>query len=74
MRTYEATGIVKRTVIDTITVRVKVEDETEVPEKASLVLASFPKEHHQEGASYCYIENRDNVDTEVLEIKDIRKV
>lgn len=69
MNKYKLQALVRRTVIDTISLDVEAKSPDEALSKATRVLESFPSEHSVEGCSYAYIENRQNQDSEVLEIE-----
>lgn len=70
MPTYPLIAKVKKIVIDTVTLNVKADSELEAFYVAEKALAKFPAEHSEEGISYCYIENRETLDTEILEIME----
>lgn len=69
---FQFTGKVRRVVEDTISVVVDSDTETDAYEKAEKVLKMFPKEHTEEGVPFCYIENRDYLETEVIDL-DMRE-
>lgn len=68
LKKFVFTGTVKRTVVDTITVAIYDEDEKSAKTKAKDVLESFPKPCIKD-ANYCYIENREQENVEVLDIQ-----
>ena len=70
MPTYPLIAKVKKIVVDTVTLNVKADSELEAFYIAEKALAKFPEEHDEEGISYCYVENRETLDTEILEIME----
>lgn len=64
------TGEVHRVVVDTITVAIFADEREEAAHKARVVLETFPKAQSIEGANYCYVENREQIDSELLSLKD----
>lgn len=70
MPVYPLIAKVKRIVVDTITLNIRADSELEAFFIAEKALVKFPGPHSEEGISYCYIEDRETVDAEVLEIKE----
>lgn len=66
------TAKVRRTVIDTVSLVVTAEDTQEGYQLAREVLKVFPDVHGVDGVNYCYIENRENISSTLLEIKKER--
>lgn len=62
------TGEVRRTVVDSITVVVHDTDEEAAAQKAKNVLETFPKPSDAD-VRYCYIENREQLDSEILSLE-----
>lgn len=70
MPTYPLIAQVKKIVIDTVTMNVQADCELEAFYIAEKALAKFPEAHDEEGISYCYIENRETIHSEVIDIKE----
>ncbi len=67
---YPLQAVVKRIVIDHITLAVEAETSEEAYEKAEQVLLSFPKAHTVPGVGYCFIEHRANGDIDILSLEE----
>lgn len=66
---YSLVGRTKRTVVDTVSLKVIAVSREDAKEKARLVLEQYPDAHEVDGVSYCYIENRENGEPEVLSVE-----
>lgn len=67
-RSYLLTGIVKRVVMDEVTLQVEADTELEAFGKASRVLETFPEKTYMDGVPYVFIENRTTISTSVDDI------
>lgn len=67
-RSFLLTGIVKRVVMDEVTLQVEADSELEAFGKASRVLETFPDKHFMDGVPYVFIENRTTISTSVDDI------
>lgn len=70
MKRFPLTASVRRVVIDTVSLRVAARNKEEAHDKAEKALMEFPGPHYVPGVDYCYIENREHKDNEVIEVKD----
>lgn len=67
-RSFLLTGKVKRTFLDEITLQIEASSELEAYGKAQRILESYPDKHYEEGASYVFVENRETLNSEVVDI------
>lgn len=67
---YQLKAVVKRVVLDTISLAVDAENINDALEKGRRVLDSFPDPHHVPDVPYCYIENRENCHTELISLDE----
>lgn len=65
---FKYTAKVKRTIEDTVSVVVTAEDTNEGYQIARRAVLTYP-EVTGEGIPYCYVENRDTLNSELVEIK-----
>lgn len=66
---FAFTAVVKRVVIDDITLHVKADSEEAAREKAFEFLHDFPRPSTVEGVSHAYIENREQNDEQVISLE-----
>ena len=72
-RPYAFSAVVRRVVLDNIRLTVRAENPNVAHDKAREFLADFPEESSVEGVDYAYIENRENMSSEVLDLgRDIK--
>lgn len=67
-RPYHFVAVVRRVVMDNIRLTVRAENPIVGRDKAEKFLSVFPEPSDVEGVDYGYIENRENLDTEVLDL------
>lgn len=65
---YKLKALVKRTVVDSISVDVTAGSLTEAYKRAEAALKVFPKPHEVADVNYIYIENRDNKENKVISL------
>lgn len=70
MRKFALEATIKRVVIDTVSLHVEADNEDEAYEKARQTLSVFPDPVDVDGIPYCYIENRENCEAEIINIKE----
>lgn len=70
LRTYALTGLVSRTVHDTIDLTVEAEDEGMAYAEARKALARFPDAHQADGVKTCYIRERNSQSVDILDISE----
>lgn len=70
---YVLSGTVERRVQDDITVAVWARSPKAAIDKVTRFLSQFPGAASTVDVDYAYIENRDTLDTEVLDLEIIRK-
>ncbi len=70
MSKFVLSAKVKRVVIDTVSLHVEADNETDAHIKAYRVLDTFPDPHDEVGVGYCYIEHRENGPADVIEITE----
>lgn len=73
-RIYRITGVVNRTVRDTVTLQVLADTENEAVDLACRILDVFPDPHFNEDVPYAYIENRENLTSHVEDITEVKKI
>lgn len=61
-KTFELSALVKRTVYDTVLLKVEADNINDAYGKAEAVLEIFPDPHDEQGINYCYIEKREQQD------------
>ena len=61
-------AVVRRTVLDNIRCTVRASNPEEAKDKAREFLSQYPEESNVEGVDYAYIDNRENMSAEVLDL------
>ncbi len=69
-RQFHMEGTVRRVVIDTVALTLLATDSNSAADKAREVLASYPGEHYIPGVSYAFIENRENGEVDVVNVRE----
>lgn len=64
---------VERTVIDTVLIRVEAETQSEAYATAHRALEVFPKPHGEDGVDFCYVENRENLGSKVVNLQESKE-
>lgn len=67
-RPYAFAAIVRRTVLDNIRFTVRAPNAEEARDKAEKFLSQFPDKTTVDGIDYAYIENRENMESEVVDL------
>ena len=68
-RPYPFVSVVRRVVLDNIRLTVRAENPKVAKEKAKKFLSEYPSKSYVEGVDYAFIENRENLDSEVLDLE-----
>ncbi len=69
---FHFAAVVRRTVMDNITLTVRALNPSEAHDKAKEFLREFPSPASVDGVIYGYIDNRENLDSDVLDLKEIK--
>lgn len=72
-RPFTFAAVVRRTVMDNISLTAWGLNPEEARERAREFLKDFPEKSYVEGVDYAFIENRENLDAEVLDLDLQRK-
>lgn len=72
-RPYSFAAVVRRVVLDNVTVSAWGANPEEARDRAKVFLSTFPEPTDGEGVDYAFIDNRENLDAEVLELELSRK-
>lgn len=71
-RSYSFVAVVRRVVLDNVRLNVRATNPIVARDKADKFLESFPDKTDVEGVDYAFIENREHMSAEVLDLSQER--
>lgn len=71
-RPFLFTSVVRRVVLDNLRFTVRASNPEEARDKAKKFLSEYPEATEVEGIDYAYIDNRENMDVEVLHLDFVK--